>query len=311
MAISTDGVGTKVLVAQMMDRYDTVGIDCVAMNVNDLICVGAEPISMVDYIAIQRMDPALLDEIAVGLEEGARRAKISISGGEIAQLPEIIAGEAGHNAFDLAGTAIGTVALDRIITGRQVEPGDVVVGIESNGVHSNGLTLARRVLLSGNDRLDVRASAPGLEGCVGDELLRPTHIYVQEVVEMLAAGLQVRGLAHITSDGFLNLRRLTCDCGYVIDDLPEVPPIFRLIRERGRVDWAEMFSVFNMGIGFCLIVPPSDAGAVIRVAAEHGKRATAIGRTTHDPSRTVSVPAFGLVGIDNHRFVATGSSAGA
>ncbi len=144
-AISADGVGTKVLIAQMMGRYDTVGIDCVAMNVNDLLCVGARPISMVDYIALQEPNPDLLDELSKGLCEGARLANISIVGGEIAQLREIVKGYREGLGFDLAGTAIGTVSLDKIIVGQHIEAGDAIIGLESKGIHSNGLTLARRV----------------------------------------------------------------------------------------------------------------------------------------------------------------------
>ena len=140
MGICTDGVGSKAIVAEMMRKYDTIGIDCIAMNVNDLLCVGAKPLSLVDYIAVERADAAMLDGIAIGLAEGARQAGISISGGEIAQLRDVISG------FDLVGTAVGTVPLDRIIVGRDVRPGDRVIGLASNGLHSNGYTLARRVL---------------------------------------------------------------------------------------------------------------------------------------------------------------------
>src|SRR5579872_6695603 len=146
LAISTDGVGTKLLVAQMLGRYDTVGIDCIAMNVNDVLCVGAEPIAIVDYMAVQAMKPELLKELGKGLYEGARQARVAIPGGEIAQVREMIKGEQDDNGFDLVATCVGTVPLDRIIVGRDVEPGDVVVGLRSTGIHSNGLTLARNVL---------------------------------------------------------------------------------------------------------------------------------------------------------------------
>src|SRR6516164_6134558 len=166
LAICTDGVGSKSIVAQMMGRYDTIGIDCVAMNVNDVICVGARPVSMVDYIAVGEADADMLGAIAVGLAEGARQAGISISGGEIAQLNDIVHG------FDLVGMAVGLVPLERILTGRDLTPGDVIIGIESSGIHSNGLTLARRVLF---DRAKLPADhvVPELGVSLGEELLRP------------------------------------------------------------------------------------------------------------------------------------------
>src|SRR5215216_1588680 len=147
LAITTDGVGTKVMIAQLMNTYNTIGIDCVAMNVNDLLCVGATPISMVDYLAIESLNPDMIEAIAEGMAQGAEQANISISGGEMAQLRDIIKGAMPELGFDLAGTAIGTVALDKIIIGQQIEDGDVVIGIESNGIHSNGLSLARHVFL--------------------------------------------------------------------------------------------------------------------------------------------------------------------
>src|SRR5208283_5285774 len=179
LAISTDGVGTKAIIAQLMQRYDTIGIDCIAMNVNDLICVGARPVSLVDYIAVEHVDAQMLDAIAIGLAEGAEQAGISISGGETAQLEDIVHG------FDLGGTAIGTVPLDKIVTGRHLEPGDQVIGIESSGIHSNGLTLARKVLFKRERPLPLDYPLPGSGVPLGEELLRPTLIYVREIMEIL------------------------------------------------------------------------------------------------------------------------------
>src|SRR5437764_3644782 len=156
-----------------MNCYDTIGIDCIAMNVNDLICVGARPLSLVDYLAVQEADPEIMDQIAIGLCEGARQANISIPGGEIAQLREVVQGIREGVGFDLAGTAVGTVAVDRIIVGQNVQPGDALIGIESSGIHSNGLTLARRVLLEGAG-LDLSTPLPSGASTIGDELLRPT-----------------------------------------------------------------------------------------------------------------------------------------
>src|SRR5215471_11400355 len=227
IAFSTDGVGTKLLIAEMMDKYDTVGIDCVAMNVNDLICVGATPVSMVDYLAVQELKPDMVEAIAEGLSTGARSANISISGGEIAQLRDVVKGYREGYGFDLAGTAIGTVPLDKIIVGQTLQAGDVVIGVESNGIHSNGLTLARHVFFE-RHHYPIDASFPTLEHALGAELLRPTHIYVREVVEMLQQELPIKALIHITSDGLLNLTRVAADVGYVIEELPPIPPIFGL-----------------------------------------------------------------------------------
>ena len=295
VAITTDGVGTNAIVAQMLGRYDTVGIDCIAMNVNDLICVGARPVTLVDYIATQTADSELLDQLAAGLCAGAETAGISISGGEIAQLPEIITGHPHGKAFDLAGTAIGVVPPSGPVIGEGIGEGDAVVGIESNGVHSNGLTLARKVLFEKRG-LAVDARLPGLSGSVGEELLRPTHIYVREAMELLDAGIGVKALAHITSDGLLNLTRVASAVGYVIDEFPEIPPIFRHIQHDGLVSDAEMFRVFNMGIGFCFVLPEENVAKAVEIAGRHGKRAVRIGRALPDPRRRVEIPAYGLVG---------------
>ncbi|HEU4340834.1 MAG TPA: phosphoribosylformylglycinamidine cyclo-ligase, partial [Candidatus Binatia bacterium] len=247
LAITADGVGTKLLIAQLMQDYKTIGIDCVAMNVNDLLCVGAKPISMVDYIAVQEAKPDLLEDIAIGLCEGAKRANISIPGGEIAQLRDVIKGHKEGYGFDLAGMAVGIVPLDGIIVGQNIQEGDLVIGIESNGVHSNGLTLARRVFFEQNT-FTVDAMFPSLEASLGKELLKPTHIYVKEALDILDQGIPVKALVHITSDGFLNLTRVVAEVGYIIDELPEPPQIFSLIQSYGNITDEQMFTVYNMGI---------------------------------------------------------------
>jgi len=295
IAISTDGIGTKAIIAQLMGKYDTVGIDCVAMNANDVLCVGAEPQSMVDYIAVQQIDPTVLDEVAKGLVEGARQANITIVGGESAQLGEVIQGEEEGGGFDLAGTCIGTVSPGAAITGSRVGPGDVIIGLRSSGIHSNGLTLARRAFgitrdKSVAERRDILSQHHADLGCpLGEELLKPSRIYVAEVLAMLRGGADVRGIAHITGDGFLNLPRLQADVGYVIDALPEPQPIFSIIKSRGSVSDSEMYSVFNMGIGLCLIVPEADSDAALGIASGHGTEAHIIGHVTDDASRVVEV----------------------
>lgn len=276
LAFCTDGVGTKVLVAQMLDRYDTVGIDCVAMNVNDLICVGAEPLSLVDYIALEEQDPSFLEEIARGLHEGARQAGISIVGGEIAQLPEIIKGTRAGRGFDLAAAAVGIAPLDRLVLGENIQPGDALVGLASSGIHSNGLTLARRVFF-GDRALDPFTHFDELGRSIGEELLEPTRIYVGPVMEVLRSGLQVKALFHVTGEGFMNLTRHRSEVDWVIDYLPDTPPIFRLIQRYGQLTDREMYTTFNMGIGFCVCVPADKAEHVIEVVAKHGIPAWRIG----------------------------------
>lgn len=294
LAITTDGVGTKLLVAQAMRKYDTIGIDCVAMNVNDLLCVGAEPLTLVDYIAVQEPDPYLLTEIAKGLKEGALRARVTIPGGEIAQVRDIIKGVRAGHGFDLAGTAVGTVALDRILIGQNIEPDDVVLGIPSSGVHSNGLTLARRLLRK--YRPTARIAALGRS--LGEELLTPTRIYVREVMDVLRSGVDVKALIHVTSDGLLNLLRVASPTSYVIEWLPQRPPIFDVIQRELRVGTAEMYRVYNMGIGFCLVVSRhgDHAARAIEIIKRHNVDCYQIGRAVAGPDPRVVVEPEGLVG---------------
>jgi phosphoribosylformylglycinamidine cyclo-ligase len=293
IAITTDGIGSKAIIATMLRKYDTVGIDCVAMNVNDIICVGAKPVSMVDYIAIEEVHADILDAISVGLCVGAKSAGISISGGETAQLKGMVSG------FDLAGTAIGHVALDKILVGQNIQEGDVLIGIESNGIHSNGLSLARRAFLELH-HYKLSHKFDELSSDLGTELLRPTHIYVQEVLELLSRVNSVKALVHITSDGFLNLTRVKSDVGYIIDALPPIPPIFSIIERLGRVDTTELFSVFNMGIGFCAVVPEADVNIAISILSSKGKKAHRIGYAVSDPDRRVVLQQHALIGQGKH-----------
>jgi phosphoribosylformylglycinamidine cyclo-ligase len=266
IALSTDGVGTKLLVAEELGRFDTVGIDCVAMNVNDVICVGAEPLAMLDYIAVQKAEPAVCEEIGVGLARGAELAGVEIPGGELAQLGDLV------SSVDVSGACFGTVALDAIIDGSAVRPGDVVIGLPSSGIHSNGYTLARAAL-AGIPLDDERLGRP-----LGDVLLEPTEIYVKPIVELLRSDVPIHGLAHITSGGTANLLRLAAEVGYEIDAPLPVPPIFELIQEQGGVSEEEMYDVFNMGCGFCVVVPASDEVAALALLRRHYPDAKRIGR---------------------------------
>jgi len=289
IALCTDGVGSKTIIAEMMKKYDTIGIDCVAMNVNDMICVGAKPVSLVDYIAVQCMDAAMLDAIGSGLCEGAKRAQISISGGETAQLKNVV------NGFDLVGMAVGRVALDKVIDGGQVCDGDVVIGVRSNGIHSNGLSLARKVFFEDyhypiDHKFDVLGTT------IGEELLRPTHIYVPEALEILENVRGVRALVNITSDGLLNLTRVAAEVGFEIDHLFEPHPIFNLIQQHAKVDDSEMFEVFNMGVGFCYIVDPADVDLTISILKKHRRIAQRIGYAVADHNKNVRIPEWNLAG---------------
>jgi phosphoribosylformylglycinamidine cyclo-ligase len=283
LAICTDGVGSKSIIAQMMRRYDTIGIDCVAMNVNDVLCVGARPLSMVDYIGVEESDADMLGAIAIGLAAGAKAAGVSISGGEISPLKDVMRG------FDLVGTAVGLVALDRIITGRDLVPGDVIIGLESSGIHSNGLTLARYVFFK-QGKLTVEHIFPELGVPLGEELLRPTLIYVPEILDIIDNVGTVKALINITGDGLLNLPRVAAKVGFMIDDLPPVPPIFRVIQSHGGVSSAEMFQVYNMGIGFCVLVSENDVASTLSILQRHGRRARVIGRIIADDSKGVYLP---------------------
>lgn len=297
VAISTDGVGTKILVAQLMRKYDTVGIDCVAMNVNDVLCVGAEPLSMVDYIAVSKPDAELLYQIGKGLYEGARIAKINISGGEIAQVKDMIKGIEGAHEFDLVGTAIGLIDLDRIITGQNIEDKDIVVGFASSGIHSNGLALARKVLFE-KGKFSVDTYIPELGKMLGHELLEPTLIYVPPVVEMLEKRINIKAMIHITGDGLLNLIRVSSPVSFILDNLPSPQPIFKLIQKIGDISDEEMFTVFNMGIGFCLVIAEQSIDDIQDIASRYNIKVYRIGYVRKDGKSEVIIPGKKLIGKD-------------
>lgn len=296
LAISTDGVGTKALIAQQVGKYDTIGIDCVAMNVNDVLCVGAEPIAMTDYLAVEAPHEDLFTELGKGLVQGAELAEISIPGGEVAQIREMIHGDRDGYGFDLVGTCVGVVPTERMLIGADVKPGDAIVGVASAGIHSNGLTLARRALLDAGG-MSLTDHIDEVGRTLGEELLEPTAIYVRYGKALLASGLDVKALVHITSDGFLNLTRIANrSVGFVLDALPETPPIFQLIQAAGDVADAEMYFVYNMGVGLCVVVAEEDADAACALAAHHNHQARIIGRVVEDQDRVVRIPQRRLVG---------------
>jgi phosphoribosylformylglycinamidine cyclo-ligase len=268
-----------------------VGIDCIAMNVNDLVCVGAEPLAVLDYLAVERADPEMAEALARGLKAGAEAAGVEIPGGELAQLPELIRGHPSPYGFDLTAAAVGTVALDAIVSGSACAPGDALIGLPSSGVHSNGLTLARRALLEdGGLALDDRPDELG-GATVADALLEPTVIYVRAVLELLRSDVPVHGLAHITGDGLDNLLRLNPDVGFDVTEPLPVPGVFDLIAARGGVSPAEMWHIFNMGCGFCAIVAAADCDAAVEILAAHHPGTRRIGAAT-DRAGAVTHPAL-------------------
>jgi len=245
LALTTDGVGSKVLIANEMKRWNTIGIDCIAMNVNDLLAMGIEPLAFVDYIAIHEPDNEIMRQIGEGLAKGAQISQMTIVGGETATLLDII------NGFDLAGTCLGMVKKDKIITGERIEVGDSIVGIPSDGVHSNGYSLVRRIIkdsgYSYGDPFPYNENTT-----IGDELLIPTRIYM-EILDA-AKEFDIHGLAHITGSGLMKLHRVT-KLGFDISDPLEPQPIFRFLQEEGDVEELEMYKTFNMGMGFVVVLP--------------------------------------------------------
>ncbi len=309
IAISTDGVGTKTLIASAMDRYDTIGFDCMAMNVNDIICVGARPIAMVDYLGVHTLNESRLEEILRGLGAAAKEAGVAIPGGELAQLPEVIGSDGkspgDDTAFDLVGTCIGTLHPDRMILGRSIRAGDALIGIASSGIHSNGLTLARTVLLKGAGyRL---GDEIGRLGCtLGEELLRPTEIYVRAATALWDAGIETKGLVHMTSDGFTNLCRLEAEVGYDIDSLPPVPEIFKLIKEAGRRSGFGDVPGVQHGCGICRRRRPRRSRPLARHVVRrglprHGYRSDRRRSWNREPTSSRPRRSPRLWGVDLHR----------
>ena len=270
---STDGVGTKAMVARAAGRYDTIGIDLVAMCVDDIVCQGAEPLFMLDYISVGRLDPDMVDALVSGVVEGCRRAGCALVGGEMAEHP----GAMAPGEFDLVGFAVGVVERDGVITGEAVRPGDVLVGLPSPGLRANGYSLARRVLL---ERAGLSLDDELYDGCtVGDELLRPSVIYAPAVRRLLG-DVDVRAVAHVTGGGLVgNLPRvLPAGVDAELDRRSwEVPRVFTEIQRRGEVDDAEMARVFNLGLGMVVVVPEGDAGRAVELLREEGHAAAVVG----------------------------------
>jgi phosphoribosylformylglycinamidine cyclo-ligase len=265
ITLATDGVGTKLMIAEALNKWDTVGIDCIAMNVNDTICVNAEPTSFVDYIAIDKPNEEITREIGKGLQKGAELSNMEIVGGEIAVLPEIV------NGVDLSGTCLGYVAKDRIITGETCQEGDLIIALRSSGIHSNGLTLARKIVEANN--IGWNDSVSGLSKTIGEELLTPTEIYVKQVLE-ITSQFNVHGLVDITGGGLRNILRMKKGLQYVISDPVKPAPIFTKLQELGEVEDKEIYQTLNMSMGFTIIAPADDAE---QIAKKYGN-AEVVGR---------------------------------
>ena len=284
----TDGVGTKLKVAQLVGEFRTVGIDLVAMSVNDCLCLGAEPLLFLDYLALGKDDPELIAQLVEGVSAGCEACGASLMGGETAIMPDIY--QPGD--FDMAGFCVGVAERTKLVDGQAVQPGDVVIGLPSSGFHSNGYSLVRRIVFE-QQKLAVDQTIPELDRTVGEALLEPTTLYVKPILALLKAfGVRtgITGLAHITGGGLVDntVRILPEGCRIVIDRTSwNVPPLFTWLQNLGQVDREEMFHVFNMGIGFCVIVRPEIAERVCQTLQTDGISAKVIGIVESGETGTV------------------------
>ena len=271
----TDGVGTKLRLAQLMDKHDTIGIDCVAMCVNDIICGGAAPLFFLDYIACGKNDPARIAEIVTGITEGCRQSECALVGGETAEHPGLMP----DDDYDVAGFSVGIVDEEKIIDGKRLAQGDVLIGLASTGVHSNGFSLVRKVL--DVEHADLTSPVEQLGGkSLGEALLTPTRIYVKAIKALLKAGVDIHAVSHITGGGFYeNVPRMMTDsltARIRLDSFPKLP-IFQLIQDKGNIPQRDMYNTFNMGIGMILALPDGQAQQALSVLADAGESAYAIG----------------------------------
>ncbi|NTW70766.1 MAG: phosphoribosylformylglycinamidine cyclo-ligase [Eubacteriaceae bacterium] len=270
----TDGVGTKLIIAQKMDKYDTIGIDCVAMCVNDIACQGAEPMYFLDYIACGKNDPAKIEEIVKGICDGCIEGDMALIGGETAEMPDMYAAD----DYDLAGFAVGVAEKASLIDGKDITAGDVIIGIPSSGVHSNGFSLVRKLLFD-HKKYDVKDHFQELGDQLGNVLLTPTKIYVKAIKAALKGG-KVKGIAHITGGGFYENVPRALPEGYkaVIDiKVIEKLPIFEFIQKEGNISHKEMYSTFNMGIGLMMITSPEEKDKILKSLMAIGEKPVVLG----------------------------------
>ncbi len=276
----TDGVGTKLKIAFAVDKHDTIGIDAVAMCVNDVLAQGAEPLFFLDYVAVGKNEPAVVEAIVSGVADGCRQAGCALIGGETAEMP----GMYQPGDYDIAGFTVGAVDRANLIDGSKVKTGDVLVGIASSGVHSNGFSLVRKIVADAGLEFDKKYEETG-DKTLGEMLLTPTRIYVKPVLDVIR-NVDVHGVAHITGGGFdENIPRILHN-GQGIEVKEgswEILPVFRLLEKYGKVPHREMFNIFNMGIGMVLAVDEKDAAKAIEILEKHGEKASVIGKITDKP----------------------------
>ncbi|MBM7608032.1 phosphoribosylformylglycinamidine cyclo-ligase [Lysinibacillus composti] len=273
----TDGVGTKLKLAFMVDKHDTIGVDCVAMCVNDIVAQGAEPLYFLDYVAVGKADPVKIEQIVKGVADGCVQSGAALIGGETAEMPGLYE----ENEYDLAGFAVGAAEKANVVTGEKIVEGDVLVGIASSGVHSNGYSLVRKIVFADNGYA-VDEVVEGYEdlGPIGEALLVPTKLYAKPVLDMLKQ-TEIHGMAHVTGGGFYeNLPRMMPEGLATEIDLGSwsVLRIFEFLKEKGALADRDLYNVFNMGIGFVLSVPESEADRVVAIAESNGEKAYKIGR---------------------------------
>ncbi|MBQ9047292.1 MAG: phosphoribosylformylglycinamidine cyclo-ligase [Solobacterium sp.] len=279
----TDGVGTKLRIAQLLDRHNTIGIDCVAMCVNDIICCGAKPLFFLDYIAIGKNEPQKVADIVSGVAEGCVQSGCALIGGETAEHPGVMQAD----DYDTAGFAVGVVDRKNIILQENVQEGDVIVALPSTGIHSNGFSLVRKVFDVEN--CDLNEYYEELGGTLGDTLLTPTKIYVKPVLAAIA-GAEVHGISHITGGGFYeNVPRAIPDgfCAKIDQNAVRVLPIFKLLQEKGNIPERDMYNTFNMGVGMTMIVSPDTAEAAVKILQENGIDAYVIGEIVRGDEKVV------------------------
>ncbi|WP_207579225.1 phosphoribosylformylglycinamidine cyclo-ligase [Listeria marthii] len=280
----TDGVGTKLLLAIEADKHDTIGIDCVAMCVNDILAQGAEPLFFLDYIATGKTDPVKMEQIVKGVADGCEQAGAALIGGETAEMPDMY----GADDYDLAGFTVGAVEKQKLITEGAVKAGDTLIGIPSSGIHSNGYSLVRKIFFKDND-FALDAELAELEVPLAEELLKPTRIYVKPVLEVLKQ-VDVHGITHVTGGGFVeNLPRMLTEDLAVKVELGSWPvlPIFDVMKKYGQLQELEMYEIFNMGIGMVLAVAKADVEKTLEVLVQNGEAAYVIGEVTTRESEAV------------------------
>ncbi|MBS1400773.1 MAG: phosphoribosylformylglycinamidine cyclo-ligase [Clostridia bacterium] len=276
LVAGTDGVGTKLKYAFLLEKHDTIGIDAVAMCVNDIVCQGAKPLFFLDYYACGRLDPEAEAEVVKGIAEGCRQAGCALIGGETAEMP----GFYPRGEYDLAGFAVGIVDKKKVINGKEIRPGDVLIGIKSSGVHSNGYSLVRK-LFGDSDKAEMEKYDERLGGTLAEVLLKPTKIYVRSILSLISK-VPVKGIAHITGGGFLeNIPRIFpegvgCE---IVKDSYEVPPVFKVMQEKADISDEQIYNTFNMGIGMVVCVSPENAEAAVAALEESGEEVALIGKT--------------------------------